>query len=524
MMKNARLRAVLLFCLFLLAGGVLSACMKFELQYDFLQYHYYNGFAFWYDRLGVDISPAFIPTFYNPLLDAVMYALMSVLKQHVTIYCFVQGLCFGALMYVAFRISALYFDLSTQSGKLFAALAVAVCATGTEAWFQMGTATHEIETSLLVLIALYLLLKDKKRFFVSGLLLGMAAGFKLTAAIYCVSTGITLVLFYKTLDKPLKSIAVFALGGLVGFLVIDGFWMVKLWNLYGNPFFPFWNGVFKSPYFPEYNYVDTLHLDGKTFCDRLLAPFLMAYQLSFTLNMLSFDPRFAVAVVVGGIALVACRKRINRRVLFMGVYAVVGFVVWEFLSFNARFLVPVEIVVGILMTDALYVFWKKHPELNLKTAVPYAVAVVVLYAFFAVPFVTEPWGKRKNLDVIGEKIILPPESVLLLKGEFSPFVAADILKDNPSARAIAYGLHQINADWNVNRYGKMEEVALNAMQGKKKYILMDKFVWLDNNNTTFSVYSWNCRPMEVGDIGLYDGKRMYFLCELKAEAERGDSE
>lgn len=515
MMKNARLRAAALFCLFLLAGGVLSACMKFELQYDFLQYHYYNGFAFWYDRLGVDISPTFIPTFYNPLLDAVMYALMNVLKQHVTVYCFIQGLWFGALMYVAFRISALYFDLSAWSGKLFAAVALLICTTGTETWFQMGTATHEIETAVLETTALYLLLRDKKRFFTAGLLLGMAAGFKLTAAIYCVSTGITLILFYKTQDKPLKNVSVFALGGLVGFLAVDGFWMVKLWNLYGNPFFPFWNGIFKSPYFPEYNYVDTLHLDGKTFWDRLFAPFLMAYQFKFASHMLSCDPRFAVAAVAGISALFV--KSVNRKVLFAGIYGLVSFVVWEFLSFNARFLIPVEIVVGILLTYALYAFWKKHPELTLRTAAPYAVAVVLLYAFLAVPFVTQPWGKRKNLDIIGEKIILPPESVLLLKGEFSSFVAADILKDNPSARAIAYGLHRVIADWNVNRYGKMEKLALNAMQGKKKYILMDKFLRLVNDDITFGAYSWNCRPMEVGDIGLYDGNRVYFFCEKTDE-------
>lgn len=260
MIENARLRKAALFCLFLLAGGVLSACMKFELQYDFLQYHYYNGFAFWNNRLGVDIAPAFIPTFYNPLLDAVMYALMSVLKQHVTIYCFIQGLWFGALMYLAFKISALYFDLTTRSGKVFACISLLICATGTATWFQMGTATHETELAVLTVGAFYLLLRDKKRFF-----------------------------------------------------------------------------------------------------------------------------------------------------------------------------------------------------------------------------------------------------------------AADILKDNPSVRAIAYGLHEMSADWNVNRYGKMEELATNVMRGKKKYILMDKLLWLGNDDVTFEAYSWNCHYMKVGDIGLFDGKRFYFFCDKDNE-------
>lgn len=228
MIENARLRKAALFCLFLLAGRVLSACMKFELQYDFLQYHYYNGFAFWNNRLGVDIAPAFIPTFYNPLLDAVMYALMSVLKQHVTIYCFIQGLWFGALSFVAYR------------------------------------------------------------------------------------------------------------------------------------------------------------------------------------------------------------KHINKKVLFAGIYALVSFIVWEILSFNARFLAPVEIVAGILMSYAAFCFWKKHSEVNVKTA-----------AFYA--------------------------------------------------------------------------LATNVMRGKKKYILMDKLLWLGNDDVTFGTYSWNCRHIKVGDIGLFDDKRFYFLCDKDNE-------
>ena len=169
------------------------------------------------------------------------------------------------------------------------------------------------------------------------------------------------------------------------------------------------------------------------------------------------------------------------------------------------------------MPYAVFCFWKKHSEVNVKTAAFYALAAIVLYAFLMVPFITEPWGKRKNLDGIGEKIVLPPDSVLLLKGEFSPFVAAHILKDNPSVRAIAYGLHQVITDWNVNRYGKMEELATNVMRDKKKYILMDKLLWLGNDDVTFEAYSWNCRHMKVGDIGLFDGKRFYFFCDKDNE-------
>jgi len=451
------LRKAVPFCLFLLAGGMLAWLTRYELTVDFVQYHYYNGFAFWNDRLGADVAPAAIPTFYNPLLDAVMYK-MHALPQGM--YYFIQGLWFGALMYVAFKIAALFFDLTTTAGKVFAAIAVAVCATGSATWFQMGTATHEIELAVLELTAFYLLLRDKKRFFAAGLLLGLAAGFKLTASIYCVSTGLTLILFWKKLDKPLKNISLFALGGLAGFLIVDAFWMVKLWNLYGNPFFPFWNGIFKSPYFPEYNYVDDLHLYGKTVGDRVFAPFLMAFQYLFSTYQLTIDPRFAVAVIAGIAALIVCRKRVNSRVLFAGVYALVGFVVWEAVSFNARFLIPVEIVVGVLMPYAAFCLWKAYPELNAETAAFYGVGTVVLYGFLGAAAFGDGWGFANQINFFTQKFDLDENAVILIAEKSPLFAATRLAEQNPSVKLV----QKLNGfderkDWRMTDYGAMKAAA-----------------------------------------------------------------
>ena len=114
----------------LFLSGMLSAVMKYELLYDFIQYHYYNGFAFLKDRLGTDIAPASVPTYYNPLLDGLTYALITVFRNHANIYYFIQGLWFGALMFAAYKTAGLFFDTNTESGRVFVVLAILVCATG----------------------------------------------------------------------------------------------------------------------------------------------------------------------------------------------------------------------------------------------------------------------------------------------------------------------------------------------------------------------------------------------------------
>ena len=44
-----------LLCLF--SGVILSVVLKYELHWDFINYHYFNGFAFATGRLGYDIAP-----------------------------------------------------------------------------------------------------------------------------------------------------------------------------------------------------------------------------------------------------------------------------------------------------------------------------------------------------------------------------------------------------------------------------------------------------------------------------------
>ncbi len=61
MQKKQICLQLLLFTLFLAAGGLISAMLRFELTYDLLLYHHYNGFAFLNNRLTTDIAPECCP-------------------------------------------------------------------------------------------------------------------------------------------------------------------------------------------------------------------------------------------------------------------------------------------------------------------------------------------------------------------------------------------------------------------------------------------------------------------------------
>ena len=91
----------------LLGAGLLSVWLEQDLTVDFQMYHYYNGFSFLNDRLTYDVAPAQMSTYYNPLLDAVLYLLDNALSKKP--FLFVSGLPAGLALFIVYKIADLFF-------------------------------------------------------------------------------------------------------------------------------------------------------------------------------------------------------------------------------------------------------------------------------------------------------------------------------------------------------------------------------------------------------------------------------
>jgi len=53
--------------------GVMSLYIGQDHNWDFRNYHLYNGFSFLNNRLHVDLSPSGMQTYFNPLIDSAYY-------------------------------------------------------------------------------------------------------------------------------------------------------------------------------------------------------------------------------------------------------------------------------------------------------------------------------------------------------------------------------------------------------------------------------------------------------------------
>src|SRR6202158_5205374 len=79
----------------------------------------------------------------------------------------------------------------------------------------------------------------------AGFPVGLAAGFKLTMAVYCVAFVLAALVVPRR--WPERMAVAGAGGGGIGALVASGPWFAIMWAKTGNPIFPFLNQVFQSP-------------------------------------------------------------------------------------------------------------------------------------------------------------------------------------------------------------------------------------------------------------------------------------
>lgn len=61
--------------------GFVSLREGLDVNWDLKNYHLYNAYAFMNDRLGHDIAPAQMQTYFNPILDLPFYYLVTLIDS-----------------------------------------------------------------------------------------------------------------------------------------------------------------------------------------------------------------------------------------------------------------------------------------------------------------------------------------------------------------------------------------------------------------------------------------------------------
>ena len=246
-------RQVLLIALLSIGASVVRTVVGGQdLNFDLQTYHYYLGYSAFVDRFTLDFLPAGFQGYQSPVPYMLLYWLDSV----------------GTPPFINASIHAAIHALNLILLFLLAQLLVGANATGRDRvtvvafwllgaiapayWHLVGTSYADLLGSAPVLAGLWLIARGKIA--VGAALVGIAIGLRVHNAIYAAGLLCALALAqFPSHQKRLRALGVFCAAVFAGWLVCFAPWAQRVYREFGNPLFPFYNGVFRSPDFPATN-------------------------------------------------------------------------------------------------------------------------------------------------------------------------------------------------------------------------------------------------------------------------------
>lgn len=362
---------LILLCGFIAAFGILSVYLGQDANFDLKNYHLYNAFQFLHDRLYRDLNAAGYQSFFNPLLDVPYYTLATAaLPNAPRLVAFIMG-GYAAAMALAVVLIVRRVAFTVNDPAPFAAViaAIYIGLSGTNFISQVGTTFNDVPAGALILYGVVSLLSlvnednvPALRFqyaVLGGALFGMAAGLKLTTVIYAPAAAVALFVSGQTYRRSVLATLWFLAGCGCAFLLMTGWWNGRIFAYTGNPFFPLFNQIFRSNWYPPIGFFDE-RFKPRTLAQVIAYPFYWIRPRSMVVTEEVFaDPRFAFAYISAflialtyGANRFLCRcKRIEMRLprshLFILSFMIVSFAIWEALFSIYRYAVALEVLVGI---------------------------------------------------------------------------------------------------------------------------------------------------------------------------------
>jgi hypothetical protein len=417
----------------ILIFGFVSINLGQDVNWDQLNYHFYNVYLLIKNRFDYDYLPAQIQTFFNPVMHIPFYYFMWSMPPRVTGFLLgsVQGLNFFLIFLIAQRALLNTFYVK----RIFFSLLCALTGISSPMFLsELGSTFGDNFTSLFVLLGVLLLILPSSnqsnnfvwRLFGSGFFVGISTGLKLTNLVYVISILFT-VLVAEVGYKKVKGVALAGLGVLAGILLSSGYWMWILVAKYRSPLFPFYNTLFKSPYFPFVNW-DQEGWAPKTFFDALMYPFLWAVGKHPSSQLPFRDLRWAIIFILLTAAVLvsawsSLRKRNHRSKGFklttitepyiwitIIVFTAVSYGIWLIKFGYQRYLIPLDLLSGII------IFYLAERIIRIKQIAVYLSIILCVVA--AVTVQPSNWGRlpwdKTWFDIKVPAVTAPEKTMIIM--------------------------------------------------------------------------------------------------------------
>ncbi len=343
-----------------------------DLNWDALAYHLYAGFSAINDRFELDFFAGGIPSYLNPFASVPFYLMVKADWPSPVIGIVLaswQALNLWLIWELA--LASCRKPLTTRS-RTVAFVAMILAFANPVFLQQLGSSFTDATTAPFVIAGYLFVMRaasdgDRRLLIVGGLLLGAAAGLKLTNALYAVAA---LPIVWAVCGRwfgRLDRLMTFSSAVTIGLIIVHGPWAIRLIENFGNPFFPFMNGLFHSADFAAVS-IDHIRFVPQSWSEALARPFEMAspYSMVHT-EPSSPDLRYAVLVVVVLLAilrtgigsLTGARQDIeqsaaaSRALWLLSLGFLLAWALWLMNSGNSRYFMPMGLLAGLLVAMML---------------------------------------------------------------------------------------------------------------------------------------------------------------------------
>ncbi len=434
MLTSAKLNTnssnLLIFIVLTLASGFIAITLGQDGNWDLLNYHFYNPYALLNGRVGsLDLAPAQIQTYLNPLFDLPSYLILRTIENP-KVATFLLGSISGPGLFLLYKISRLIFtsELDLTSNKLLVLTVILLGLTGSVAISTLGTTfTEWISANLILFSILYFLkfIKDSKKnsyLMLASFVAGIAIGGKLTNLIFLIGFIFSLLICNIQKTEKIKALGTLFLFTFTGILLSIGFWSIFLYSKYESPIFPFYNQYFHSSWYEYTAAAESGRYLPKSISQWLFYPYYWGIFENNTVAEVTFrDPRIFTTFLVliaylGYNALNYINyklvEKISKFTFFIIIFFLLSYFIWLIKFSIYRYLLPLELISPIITLVLLSKIFKSK---NIS------VALILIFTILTYSL-TKPmqWGRVNFGETFFSSKSLPEisnDSLLVFYGD-----------------------------------------------------------------------------------------------------------
>lgn len=435
----------IVYCCCTLVALLTSYHLGKDMAWDTLDYHFYAGFSALHARFNQDYFAAGPQSYLNPYIFAPFYLLATsslTSLQVALILAAVQSVILWLTYELALAVAP---PAGPRARVVLGICAVTLAFANPVLINQFGSSFADVLTAEIVIAGWLLLVgavrvPSASRIAYAALLLGCASALKMSNAFHAAAAVVMVLLVPGSWRSRFRYAALFVIAGLAGFAVVAAPWSLRLEEQFGNPFFPLFNSIFRSPQFTTARLVDYRFIPP-SFGAALWRPFAMiAPESMIHVESAAPDLRYALLLLAAALSLLvwgwkrwhgnasvpekAIRDSSGRALAAVGLAFVADWMLWLAASGNGRYFIPMACVAAVLAVVLIFRFCSEWPKVR-----NYLLLAAFVVQFYQLHYGTQyssniPWNHGPWFQVsVPQSLAGEPELYFSIGIESNSFIA-----------------------------------------------------------------------------------------------------